>query len=42
MGIKTEIGVELYETAAFPTPILAEMFKANVIDFDVAEDCTIY
>lgn len=50
MGIKTEIGnsfynngkgVEIYETANFPTLIVHEPFKDNtIIDFKVAEDIT--
>ena len=40
MGIKTEIGVELYETANFPTEVVQDsnMAKHKIIDFEVGED----
>lgn len=40
MGIKTEIGVELYETANFPTEVVrnSEMGKHKIKDFEVGED----
>ena len=31
MGIKTEIGVEMYETANFATSVVNEMFKGKKI-----------
>jgi hypothetical protein len=41
MGITTEIGVEIYETANFPTPIVKEFFGGkNIVDFSVGEDVT--
>lgn len=43
MGIKNEIGVEIYETAQFPTSIVTEDFgNAKVVDFWVGEDITAY
>jgi alpha-tubulin suppressor-like RCC1 family protein len=39
MGIKNEIGVEIYETANFPTPIVKDAFNGSkIIDFVVGED----
>lgn len=38
MGIKTEIGVEIYETASFPTVAVGEFGNANIIDLAVGED----
>lgn len=39
MGIKNEIGVEIYETANFPTMTIKDEFNgANIIDFAVGED----
>jgi len=39
MGIKTEIGVEIYETANFPTPIVNEDFIGKkIVDLDIGED----
>lgn len=40
MGIKTEIGVEMYETANFPTRVVSEDFDNSLIKgFEVGEDC---
>ncbi|CAD8142128.1 unnamed protein product [Paramecium pentaurelia] len=39
MGIKNEIGVEIYETANFPTQVVRDKFGNNkIVDFVVAED----
>lgn len=39
MGIKTEIGVEMYETANFATPVINDLFKGDkIVDFDISED----
>lgn len=39
MGIKNEIGVEIYETANFPTIVVREKFGNNkIVDFVVGED----
>ena len=39
MGIKNEIGVELYETANFPTAVVNEDFaNQKIVDFDIGED----
>lgn len=39
MGIKTEIGVEMYETANFPTNVVSEKIgQNNIKDFDISED----
>ncbi len=39
MGIKTEIGVEMYETANFPTMVINGQFKGEkIVDFDISED----
>jgi len=41
MGIKTEIGVEIYETANFPTKMVNEDFvDRKIIQYDVGEDIT--
>jgi alpha-tubulin suppressor-like RCC1 family protein len=41
MGIKTEIGVEIYETAQFPTKMVNEDFKTRkILQYEVAEDLT--
>ena len=39
MGINSEIGVEIHETANFPTMVVNEAFKgAKIVDFKLAED----
>lgn len=39
MGIRTEIGVEIYETANFPTMTVNDEFKGQkIVDFAVGED----
>ena len=39
MGINSEIGVEIHETANFPTMVVNEAFRgAKIVDFKVAED----
>jgi len=41
MGTKTEIGVEIYETANFPTPVVNDDFKSSkILDYDIGEDVT--
>ena len=41
MGTKTEIGVEIYETANFPTLVVNDDFKsAKIVDYDIGEDVT--
>lgn len=42
MGITTEIGVEIYETANFPTKVVNDNFQdKKIIDFAVGEDITV-
>jgi len=41
MGIKNEIGVEIYETANFPTPVVTEDFKSKVINYEIGENIMI-
>ena len=42
MGTRTEIGVEIYETANFPTLVVNDDFKsAKIVDFDIGEDVTV-
>jgi hypothetical protein len=39
MGVKNEIGVELFETVNFPTPVITEEFGGKkIIDFEIGED----
>jgi alpha-tubulin suppressor-like RCC1 family protein len=39
MGIKTEIGVEMYETANFATPVVNDLMKGKkIVSFDISED----
>lgn len=41
MGTRTEIGVEIYETANFPTPVVNDDFKnSRIVDYDIGEDVT--
>ena len=41
MGTRTEIGVEIYETANFPTLVVNDDFKsAKIVDYDIGEDVT--
>ncbi len=40
MGTRTEIGVEIYETANFPTPVVNDDFQSKIVDFDIGEDVT--
>lgn len=42
LGIKTEIGIELYETANFPTKVFDDKLKGKkIVDFDVGENVTV-
>ena len=41
MGTRTEIGVEIYETANFPTWVVNDNFKSGInVDYDIGEDVT--
>lgn len=43
MGIKNEIGVEIYETANFPTKVVTNQIKgAEIINFWVGEDISAF
>jgi hypothetical protein len=43
MGLKNEIGVEIYETANFPTSVVMEdAGKSKIVDFWVGEDITAF
>jgi hypothetical protein len=42
MGIKNEIGVELFETANFPVAVTTDGFETQkIVDFELSEDLMI-
>lgn len=42
LGVRTEIGIEMYETANYPTKVSTEKLKGKkIIDFDIAENTAI-
>jgi hypothetical protein len=42
MGTKTEMGIEIYETATFPTPVKMPEEKSKLLDFWVGENITAF
>lgn len=43
MGVKSEIGIEMFETVNFPTEVIKEGYeKQRVINFDISENILIF
>ena len=43
MGVKSEIGIEIYETVNFPTEVIREGYEnQKVVNFDISEDTLLF
>lgn len=42
MGTKSEMGIEIYETATFPTPVKMPNEKADILNFWVGENISAF
>ena len=43
IGLKTEIGIELYETANFPAKVAEDKLKGKkIVDFDLGENISVF
>ena len=43
MGVKSEIGIEIYETVNFPTEVIREGYeKQRVVNFDISENTLMF